>query len=206
MQIYRYLISITDKLGVTRVDPIQCNWTKLDKLIYSIQNSLLCPSFYNLCRFSSSRNFSMAQTIELAQVLGFLSRLRPFVHVLDVTPDSQTRLSEVVGKEISRSLAITAPLRGRCTPSPRCCWSFQSRALFKLSKVVRQLPIPIYERQFASRACIHHFKNRICDRISTYVGQARPVPSWFPRHRNAYQGMFICFIFLYMLNEPLMFS
>ena len=52
----------------------------------------------------------MAQTIELAQVPGFLSRLRSFVHVLDVTLDSQTRLSEVLGEEISRSLAITAPI------------------------------------------------------------------------------------------------
>lgn len=129
----------------------------------------------------------MAQTIELAQVREhpYHPNLScPYIPFLD----REERLSESIGKEIPRSLAIRKIIPSKCTSCCRHLGFVPCGDHGQVSKMVWQFPFPLYEWQSPSGACIHHLQNRICCWLSAYVRQTSSVSSRFSRHWDAHQG------------------
>ena len=130
---------------------------------------------FKLSRYYTIRSSSlqlMAQTIELAQVCHCphvhttISAASSFIFFVD----GEERSSESIGKKIPRSLAIRKFIPSKCTS---CCWHLGSVSCWdhgKISKMVWKLPLPLHEWQFASGTRVHYLQNRICCRLSAYVG------------------------------------
>ena len=96
----------------------------------------------------SSSSQSMAQTIELVPNYTTISAASSFML-------SWTRSSECIGKKDTKIVDNQK--------SYSCC-------RYLGSKIVWKLPLPLHERQFASRTRIHYLQIRICCRLSAYVG------------------------------------
>ena len=127
----------------------------------------------------------MANTIELAQaclslIFSFNAHLRT---------DRKTRLPDLLGKEIPGSMAGEPFLRGFRSITGPTPWSLRRTDQREIPKVVWKFSLPLHEWIFASWACIHHIKGRVCCRVPTHARKARLVPSWSTCNRDANQGV-----------------